>query len=310
VTRPAPILVTGSHRSGSTWAGRTLASATDIGYINEPCHLRHRPGICRARFRYWFPYICRDNEQPYLEAFRDTLSFRYSLRAELEALRTPKDVARLGRDWGNYAWHRWRDARPLVKDPIAVFSAPWLHERFGAEVVVLIRHPAAFAWSLKRLDWTFPFDHLLHQPLLMRNLLAPFAEEIDRYARRPPDIVEQAILLWRVIHHVIAGYKARYPGWLFVRLEDLASDPDARFRELCERFSIPYEGSVSRAVVDSTRSSNPIEVEKGTSGRSSIRRHSRASIQAWKSRFPSTEVTRIRNGVESVSRLFYGDDDW
>ena len=37
-----PILVTGSHRSGTTWAGQMLATAPGIGYIHEPfnCDIR------------------------------------------------------------------------------------------------------------------------------------------------------------------------------------------------------------------------------------------------------------------------------
>jgi len=45
-----PILVTGSHRSGTTWAGRVLAfSPTPLGYIWEPFNPRHRPGTFPIR---------------------------------------------------------------------------------------------------------------------------------------------------------------------------------------------------------------------------------------------------------------------
>ena len=40
-------------------------------------------------------------------------------------------------------------ARPrlLFKDPIALLSAGWLHERFGAEVICMIRNPLAFRYG-------------------------------------------------------------------------------------------------------------------------------------------------------------------
>lgn len=56
-----PILVTGSHRSGSTWVGRMLALSPSVGYIHEPFNIRHRHGICKAHFEYWFQYICDEN---------------------------------------------------------------------------------------------------------------------------------------------------------------------------------------------------------------------------------------------------------
>jgi LPS sulfotransferase NodH len=40
-----PILVTGAHRSGTTWVGKMLALAAGTGYAHEPSspllHLRH-----------------------------------------------------------------------------------------------------------------------------------------------------------------------------------------------------------------------------------------------------------------------------
>ena len=32
----SPILVTGSHRSGSTWVGKMLSVAPHVAYIHEP----------------------------------------------------------------------------------------------------------------------------------------------------------------------------------------------------------------------------------------------------------------------------------
>ena len=44
-----PILVTGSHRSGTTWVGKMLAADSDTAYISEPLNVLHRLGIFRAR---------------------------------------------------------------------------------------------------------------------------------------------------------------------------------------------------------------------------------------------------------------------
>jgi hypothetical protein len=119
-----------------------------------------------------------------------------------------------------------------MKDPIALFSAPWLARTFNADVVVLIRHPAAVVSSLVRLDWIFYFPYLLEQPELMRDWLAPFAEEIRRFAASPQPLLEQGILLWRIMHHVIFRYQQEHPEWIFLRHEDLsmACYPDLAWR--------------------------------------------------------------------------------
>ena len=46
VMHTKPILVTGSHRSGTTWVGKMLAATGSVGYIHEPFNLKNRPGIC------------------------------------------------------------------------------------------------------------------------------------------------------------------------------------------------------------------------------------------------------------------------
>ena len=46
----APILITGSHRSGTTWVGRTPGGGRRLGYIDEPFSVLHRPGCCAAQF--------------------------------------------------------------------------------------------------------------------------------------------------------------------------------------------------------------------------------------------------------------------
>src|SRR5699024_11082686 len=59
----------------------------------------------------------------------------------------------------------------LIKDPIACMSSEWLHNRFDMEVVIVIRHPAAFVASLKRLNWDFDLNELICQEELMQDHL-------------------------------------------------------------------------------------------------------------------------------------------
>ena len=43
-----PILVTGAHRSGTTWVGKMLSTEDGVAYISEPLNVLHRPGVFRA----------------------------------------------------------------------------------------------------------------------------------------------------------------------------------------------------------------------------------------------------------------------
>lgn len=303
-----PILVTGSHRSGTGWVGQMLAASTApaVAYLWEPFSVLHRPGICNVGFPYWFPYVCRENERTYVRAIGDMLAFRYRPLAELRAVRTPRDAARLARDWRRMVRYRRLQARPLMKDPIALFSSEWLCDTFDMDVVLLIRHPAAFVHSLTTRGWSHPFNHFLHQPLLMRDFLAPFEAEIERFAEEPQPIPDQAILLWNILHDAILRYRERRPNWLFLRLEDIAHDPVASFRHLYDALGLGFNQHAADTIISHSNSSNPSEQRDA----SSTKRDSRASVSTWKTRLSSEEIARIRVGVEPIASEFYTDADW
>lgn len=277
-----------------------------IAYLWEPFSLLHRPGICDARFDRWFPYVCRQNEATYRESVADMLAFRYKTRAELGSIRSPKDAGRLVRDWGDFRRYRRRGARPLLKDPIAVFSAEWLCESFDMDTLVLIRHPAAFANSITSRRLTHPFNDFLAQPLLMRDLLGPFEEQIRRFAAEEQPLLEQAILLWRIIHHVILVYRDRRPGWMFLRLEDVARDPLSQFQRIYYRLGMVFDERVARVIDEHSNSSNPSE----SADPADHRRDSERSISSWKVRLSDDEIRRVRTEVEPISKEFYSDADW
>jgi len=78
-----PILVTGSHCSGTTWVGRMIAASPSVVYIDEPFNIKHDVGICGAQFDYWFTYVSDQNEQDYYEHIKKSITFRYNLAGEI-----------------------------------------------------------------------------------------------------------------------------------------------------------------------------------------------------------------------------------
>jgi hypothetical protein len=262
--------------------------------------------VLDVRFERWFPYISAENGERYRSPVEDMLAFRYATAAELRAVRTPKDVGRMVRERARFASYRRRDARPLLKDPIAVFSAEWLVDTFDMDAVVLIRHPAAFVDSIVRRGWRHPFADFLAQPLLMRDVLGPFEDEIAWCAERERPLLDQAIVLWRVIHHAIATYRDRRPGWTFARLEDLASDPIPAFERLYAALGQVIDDAARAKIEDFSGGGN----EAVASDAASHRRDSRSSVVAWKRSLSPEDVDRIREAVEPISKAFYPDADW
>jgi hypothetical protein len=302
-----PILVTGAHRSGTTWVGRVLAaSATPVGYIWEPFNPRHRPGTFPIRFPHYFHYLCAENSAGCAGPIADMLAFRYRLPAELGSLRSARDAGRMGRDWWRFARSRRRGATPLVKDPIALFSSEWLAETFDMRVLVMIRHPAAFAASIRRRGWRHRFTDFLEQPLLMRDLLAPYEAEIRAASDRPPEILDEAILLWNILYGTVAGIQERHPDWAFARHEDLAREPVGRFRDLYAQLGLRWSGAVEQLVLATSDASNPADPVRVDA----IRRNSAEQARSWRAQLSPEEIARIRGGTGPLAQRYYGDGDW
>jgi len=305
-TAHAPLLVTGAHRSGTTWVGRILAAGGRMVYINEPLNRNHRPGVFRASVPYWYVYLHSGNEAPYLAAFRETLALRYGWRREITALRAPRDLARMLRDGLRWTWGRWRGQRPLLKDPFALLSVPWFVERLAAQVVVLVRHPAAVVASWLRLGWVVHPKQLLAQPALLEEVLPPAEVQALRAAAAIDDRLTWAAALWRALYAAVDAYRRALPV-LVVRHEDLAQAPDDEFAALYTRLGLDFNRRARRALA---RSIHGRQEHTDPRRPHATALDSRAAAQAWKRQLTAAQIARIRAITEPVAARFYAAHEW
>lgn len=305
---PTPILVTGSHRSGSTWVGKVIARAPNVHYLSEPFNPVNSPGVCNLDRSHWFLYITADNEAQHAPAIDRMLRFSYDTFAQLKHAPTPSGIRQLAGEWRQFSMARSRGERPLVKDPIAIFSAPWLSHYFKMQVIALIRHPAAFVTSLKRVNWQFDYKNFVAQPALMRDLMQPFDGEIRQYAANKPSLVDAAILQWRVIHHALATFEEQHKDWIFARHEDLSSEPIAQFERIYKFLGLDFSSDVRGWLEETTKPGNAVEAEGAVLHQ--LVRDSRATVKSWKKRFTEAELLALRNAVEPISSRWYHDADW
>ncbi|MBN1267865.1 MAG: sulfotransferase [Anaerolineales bacterium] len=301
-----PILVTGSHRSGTTWVGKILSTAPRTVYIGEPFNPLHRPGICKAEFPLWYTLVQPKIETSIYEAFSEMLDFRYGLGRELSALRSIKDSVRMLRDafWffraraiGNY--------RAILKDPIALFSTKWLVSQFDAQALILIRHPAAFVSSLKRVSWKISFQNFLKQPVLMDTYLRPFRAEIERAAANPPDLVTRGALLWKILYSVVDTELSGLSQVRLVRHEDLSLDPVSGFKDIFRWANLPFTDRVARKIQAYSNTGN-----RGAARGDRVfelKRDSAATINIWKQKLTSEEIKTVFRITSPLLELYYPD---
>jgi len=304
-----PILVTGSHRSGTTWVGRTLAQAPGVSYIGEPFNPNHTwvPTTIRPKpFSRWFEHVTETNSRSYIGYMDTVLGSRYAIRKELAAVRTPYDLMRVGRCFGRHWLSRWRKTRVLMKDPIAFFATEWLAETYDMCVIVLLRHPAAFINSIKALDYHFDFTSLAEQDSLMARIPGPFRKRIDEHCTRAPTLLETGITQWLIFYHFFLEYQHRHPQWIFLRHEDLCRQPRKEFQRLFRHAELDFTPKIGRFIDDHTAGSNPVR----TNDHRDIKRDSKGTLMKWRESLCEEEVAYIRELVEPFSRAHYSDDEW
>ena len=292
------IFVTGSHRSGSTWVGYVISKAQKVRYVHEPFNI----GLTNKNspLHFWFEYVAGTSKKHQQKVRHYLHSFYYVFHLHnirrFFRVRSFKDIYLYFADLKG----RCTD-RSIIKDPLAIMSAEWMYENYGCDMVVLIRHPAAFVASLKVKNWQYDFNQFRLQEGLMNTWLKGYSAEISEYATNQKDIIDQGILLWNTIHNVIAGYRKKYENeWYFVRHEDISKDPIPEFEKIFYRLNLTLDDFVRNYIIDSSTAKRKAVMNRDTT----------ENIRMWKQRLTPLEIERIKNGTQKVWPNFYSEEDW
>ncbi len=280
-----PILITGTHRSGTTVIGTLLAESDAVRYVYEP--LNPKDGVymskddfglckvCGVRLPTYFLKITKQNEQDYIAHFKHLMNAKVML-----------------------------GKRPLLKSPFTMFAAEWLHHRYGAKNIVLIRSPLGFVSSLKKMEWDDEIDGLLEQPDLLDNELAAYKKDIKKYGNRDKHtIVERGAIMWKAIYGHAAELQKQYPHWLFVRLEDFQNDPVPVIEKMYEYTGLEFTDAVKQKTLDMTGTHNP--GESSVPVVHSIKRNAKKAAKTWKGRLTDEEIKTVQDIVGDKASLFY-----
>lgn len=252
------VLVTGLPRSGTSWVGKMLEASGELVYVNEPMNPSHppgrSPGVLDAEVEHYFHYVCDQNAAGWLEAFDDTLRLRFRPVRELRRNHRPYDLARAVKYALGFTVGRLRGRRALLDDPYALPSTPWLVDRAGMSAVVLVRDPVSLAGSWRRLGWRVDPAELLAQPLLMRDHLEPWRDELERAAgpAGARDPLASLCALWNATTGLVLAFDADHPRIAVRRYEEVASAPMSAFAKLYERLGLTWSASAQQRVHTAT----------------------------------------------------------
>jgi hypothetical protein len=329
--RPAapagPILVTGMARAGTSWVGKVVESTRRVTYVNEPMNPKHppgrSPGVLAVSIPYEYLYISGrlQPQADYIRAFTDMLALRYGVAAELRVNRSTYDVLRMLRYVATFTAGRALRTRPMVNDPYACLSVPWLAEHFDVRTVIVVRHPVRLLASHRRARIPMHVGELLQQEALMEDWLEPLADDL-KAARDSADDIEVFCALWRALHTVMAGALDR-PDVTLLRYEDACVRPAEEFRRIIEAVGLPYTDDTDRFIETSVSGG-------GTRARShvwdlslqnlSLRSlpsrtayrplDSAAHLESWREVVDDRDVERVQASTWDVGRHFFDEATW
>jgi len=285
-----PILIIGLHRSGTTWLAKILSLPKEIKYISEPFN----PNTGLKVFTKWLVYINHSNEGIYLPAIAKLFKVGGDLRFTL-----PNAKFLLSR-------YVPGPKRILMKGiGGSVFSTNWLVEKFDMQVVAIMRHPAAFYSSLKRLNWRFDFDNLLSQSDLMADYLEPYRELMSK-----PNMsfAEEAATLWLCVNFVLDKYITEHPEAIFKRHEDLSQNPIIEFKDLYHKLGLDFNSKIEAKINKFSNSDNKSEA----AGQKvvELKRNSQAIISNWKKHVSAEEIKIIKDITWPIAQKYYPESEW
>ena len=137
----------------------------------------------------------------------------------------------------------------------------------------------------------------------MQTRLASFYDEVAEFCQNPGDLIDQAALLWNLLHFTILDYQKTYPSWLFINYESLASDPLIGFQNIFDYLGLTMDERIQETIQAFTSEENPIET-KTTQYQP---RNARTSLNTWQDRLTSEEADRIIAQTGGIAGKFYAD---
>ena len=196
-----PILVTGAHRSGTTWVGKMLALAPGVGYIHEPFSPATAPGISGAPFDRYFPRGSPPRTGALPARPRATLAFRYASRAARGA---------------PHAARRAAPAATRSPSRAPAYAARGRSSRIRSRSSPRTGSPIASTWTSSSRSGIPPPSPQACCASAGVTISRSFAAtsgcgRFEAELRRPGDPLEQAALLWRILYSIVDDYRGLHP---------------------------------------------------------------------------------------------------
>lgn len=313
-----PILITGTHRSGTTWLAQCLDYAPKTHILSEPFSPRNKRFPERVQFSdSWFMAITDEVINENYDEVTFGLAFQYSFRLLLKQMTIKPGMWKF-RQIKYFIRRKYYELKRytlIVKDPNLAFSLNTILKNpvfadYDSKCLIICRHPSAFVTSIMRMSqdkqWEIDLDGwVLNCPDVVSQISEESIKTIS--SNKNGELFERAALYWLAVQSVLCSNVEKY-SLLTVRHEDLSEAPTEEFKKLYNNLGLEFNDSAKDSIEKLCGTQNPRDPQHGEIH--TLNRDSRANIFRWKSLLTDQQLKRIGELTSPYSKLIYPEEKY
>lgn len=304
-------IVSGGHRSGTTWIGKTISEGTNSSYlwepfnINVPASQRISYGESFLKIKNWYHLVNGSNDHIYSDLKNVIYKRKICLRKMISLLpESYKENKKATLKWFIYNLKLSVDLKikdsAIIKDPIMLLSIKEICEGLNCKCILITKDPRSFYNSLKKASWGFDFKNILY-PCLKLKHLNEFSNEVEEKINSGGLLDPNSIgLLWNIFHKHIY-YLSNFKKYKIVRYEDICQDPIPLMNELAV---FATNKNLSKKIVKRLSIEQEKKVNNSYSFHMIRHENSKMISQLWKSQLKEEEIYEITKKCGKIMDIY------
>ena len=268
-----PVLLLSYPRSGSSWAGKILATSKQLAYLREPITQ---------------PYLKRlGGEQAVFNVEDSHSDFDKYKKLADEAFagipRVHRGVIDNKRDFLPFTKNT--NQKLLIKE-VNPGAAKFYCTQYNVFLCLLLRHPAAVALSFHERGWLQRHSELLTDE--------PELDEWGRFGKLYGTFVAEAVEVVAQHHHA-----------KIIQYEALVSDPKQQYANLFTACGVAVPDNFDSVIEQYCYSQSDLSSGYQT------QRNSQLTAQKWKTKLSAEQINSLREGYLKSALAYYREpSDW
>jgi len=244
------LLVTGMHRSGTTFVGKILSESPEVVSLHEPFNREF--GISGVDVVY--PSDLNDCLRGQIGQVL-TLNFKVTRVAPgdsfLKSIARGFVGGRTNIDKYKAKWQIFKSTEIktlIIKDPFLILNCAQLADGFGISSVVTLRHPVAIWRSIRRMNWVFDFEKFANEVIVKRYT------HLTRIEINKLSEVEKFSYLYLILYSSALEASKVSNMIHLVKHEDICINPIDMFSNMATKVDIKFTDSMRQLVYQKTSS--------------------------------------------------------